>query len=80
MGESFCSSFICDFFPNFWSGRAEVFYEKGVLRNFTEFTGKQLCQSVFFNKVAALALACKFIKKDTLAQVFSCEFLRTPFL
>ena len=23
--------------------------------------------------------ACKFIKKETLAQVFSCEFLRTPF-
>ena len=38
------------------------------------------CQSVFFNKVAALALAWNFIKKDTLAQVFSCEFLRTPIL
>ena len=24
--------------------------------------------------------ACNFIKKKTLAQVFSCEFLRTPFL
>ena len=32
---------------------------KGVLRNFTEFTGKQ---------------TCNFIKKETLAQVFSCEF------
>ena len=30
----------------------EVFCEKGVLRNFTEFTGKHLCQSLFFNKVA----------------------------
>ena len=27
---------------------------KGVLRNFTKFTGKQLCQSLFFNKVAGL--------------------------
>ena len=26
---------------------------KGVLRNFTKFKGKQLCQSLFFNKVAA---------------------------
>ena len=26
--------------------------KKGVLRNFTKFTGKHLCQSLFFNKVA----------------------------
>ena len=26
--------------------------EKGVLRNFTKFTGNHLCQSLFFNKVA----------------------------
>ena len=38
--------------------------QKGVLRNFSKFTGKHLCQSLFFNKV----------KKETLAQVFSCEF------
>ena len=44
---------------------------KGVLRNFAKFTGKHLCQSIFFNKVAG---ACNFIKKETLAQVFSCEF------
>ena len=41
---------------------------KGVHRNFTKFTGKHLCQSLLFNK------ACNFIKKETLAQVFSCEF------
>ena len=29
----------------------EVFYKKGVLKNFTKFTGKYLCQSLFFNKV-----------------------------
>ena len=40
-------------------GRPEVLYKKVVLRNFTKFTGKYLCQSFFFNKVA---------------QVFSCEF------
>ena len=45
---------------------------KGVLRNFAKFTGKHLCQSLFFNKVAGAA--CNFIKKETLTQVFSCEF------
>ena len=34
------------------AGLPEVFYKKGVLRNFTKFTGKHLCQSLFFNKVA----------------------------
>ena len=54
------------------SSRPEVFCEKGVLRNFAKFTGKQLCQSLFFNRV--VDAACNFIKKETLAQVFSCEF------
>ena len=44
---------------------------KGVLRNFAEFTEKHLCQSFFFNKVAGLV--CNFIKKETVAHVFSCE-------
>ena len=34
---------------------------KDVLRNFPKFTGKYICQSLFF-------------KKETVAQVFSCEF------
>ena len=46
--------------------------KKSVLRNFAEFTRKHLCHSLFLNKVAGLA--CNFIKKETLAQVFSCEF------
>ena len=45
--------------------------KKGVLINFTKFTGKHLRQSVFFNKVAGI------IKNETLAQVFSCEFCET---
>ena len=28
-----------------------MFCKKGVLRKFTKFTGKHLCQSLFFNKV-----------------------------
>ena len=46
--------------------------KKGVLKNFPKFTGKHLCQSLFFNK--ADSEACNFIKKGILAQVFSCEF------
>ena len=47
--------------------------KKGVLRNFAKFTEKHLCQSLFLNKVSGLKPA-SFIKKETLAQVFSCEF------
>ena len=35
--------------------------------------GKYLCQSLFFNKTAG-NVAYNFIKKEALAQVFSCEF------
>ena len=42
----------------------EMFCKKGVFRNFAKFTGKHLCQSHF----------CLHIKKETLAQVLSCEF------
>ena len=38
------------------SSRTEVFCEKGFLGNLTKFTGKHLCQSLFFNKVAGLGL------------------------
>ena len=38
----------------FRSSGPEVFRKKSVLRNFTKFTGKYLCQSLFFNKVAGL--------------------------
>ena len=54
------------------SSRSEVFCKKGVLRNFAKFTGSHRCPSLFFNIVAARA--CNFIKKETLAQVFFCEF------
>ena len=62
-----------------------MFCRKGAVRNFAKFTGKQLWQSLFLSKVADLRPATllrktlwlkayNFIKKDTLAQVFSCEF------
>ena len=45
------ASFDC---PKKRSIRPEVFCKKGFLRNFAKFTGKHLCQSLFFNKVADL--------------------------
>ena len=49
-----------------------MFCKKGVLRNFAKFTGKHLCQSLIFNNVASLRPAT-LLKKQTLAQGFSCE-------
>ena len=49
--------------------------KKGIPTNFIKFTGKHLCQSLFFRKTAGLRpQACNFSKKETLAQEFSCEF------
>ena len=63
------------------SSRPEVFCKKGVLRNFTKFTGKHLCQSLFFNKVAGLRPAT-LLKKRLWHMCFPVnvvKFLRTPF-
>ena len=60
----------------------ELFYEKSVLRNFTKFTGKYLCQSLFFKKVADLRPAT-LLKKRLWHRCFPVnfvKFLRTPFL
>ena len=34
----------------------DVFYNKGLLKKYAKFTGKHLCQSLIFNKVASLSL------------------------
>ena len=41
------------------SSRPEVFCRKGVLGNFAKFTGKHLCQSLFFNKVTGCCFCSK---------------------
>ena len=43
------------------SSRPKMFCKKGVLRNFTKFTGKHLCQSLLFNKVAGLRLLSSIV-------------------
>ena len=56
----------------------KVFFEESLIRNFAKFEGKHLCESLFFNKVVGLSPAT--LLKVTLAQVFSCEFYKAPFL
>ena len=61
---------------SFRSSRPEVFCKKGVLKNFTKFTEKHLCQNLFSLKVAGL-------KKEPWHRCFPVnfvKFLRTPFL
>ena len=68
-----------------------MFCKKGVLKNFTKFTGKHLCQSLFFNEVAGLRPtsspercagdevgpeACNFIKKRLWHRCFPVNFVK----
>ena len=60
------------------SGNAEaatrgVLYKKDVLKNFATFEGKQLCKSLFFNKVVGLRPAT-LLKKDSGAGIFLWVF------
>ena len=62
------------------SSRQRCSVKKGVLRNFAKFTGKHVCQSLFFNKVAGAD--CNFIKKilwHRCFPVYFAKFLRAPF-
>ena len=64
------------------SSRPEVFCKKGVLKNFAKFTGKQLCQTLLFNKVTGLRPAT-LLKKRLWRRCFPvnfANFFRTPFL
>ena len=61
-------------------GRCSI--RKGVLRNFAKFTGKHLCQNLFFNKVAGLRPAT-LLKKRLWHKCFPvnfAKFLKAPFL
>ena len=62
------------------SSRPDVFCEKVVLRNFAKFTGKHLCQSLSFNKVAGLKPAT-LLKERPWHRCFPmnfAKFLTTP--
>ena len=50
------------FIGTFRNSQPRCYIKKGVQKNFAKYTGKHLCQSLFFNK------------KDTPTQVFSSEY------
>ena len=70
------------FFHPFQKQPPEAFYKKGVLKNFAKFTGKYLCQNIFFNKVVGIRLAI-LLKKRLWQKCFPVNFVkfsRAPFL
>ena len=70
-----CQCWLCR------SSRLELFCKTGVLKNFTKFTGKHLCQRRFLNKVAGLR-STSLLKKRLCHRYFPVNFvnfLRAPF-
>ena len=65
---SFCLLKMIITVPGHRSNHQRCSVRKGVLRNFTKFIGKHLCQSLFFNKVAGLHL----FYRTPLEDCFSC--------
>ena len=70
------------------SSRQELFCKKSVLRNFAKFTGKHMCQSLFFNEITGLRPATSLEDSETLRlrdfwhrcfPVNFAKFLRTSF-
>ena len=67
-------------FPWIRSSRSQMFFKIGVLKNFTKFTGKELCWSLFLINLQALRLGA--LLKKRLQHRFSLnitKFLRTAF-
>ena len=62
---------VCKDPNDYRSSRSEVFCKKRVLKNFEKFTGKHLCQSLFFNKV--------YLKKWLWYRSFPVNFVKAPF-
>ena len=57
----------------YWNSFLQIFFQINVLKNFAIFTKKQLCQSLFFNKISKKRLQHRcYIWK-------SAEFRRTTF-
>ena len=68
--------------PSKYRSHERCSIKKDVLTSFTKFTGKHLCQTLFFNKVTCLRPAF-LLKKRLCLRCFpmnSVKFLRTPFL
>ena len=70
-----CTIFLCR------SSRPQMFCKKPVLKNFTKFTEKHLCQSLLLNKVVGLS-PVTLSKRRLWHRYFHVnftKFLRTPF-
>ena len=64
------------------SSRTQALCKKVVLINFAKFTGKHLCQSLFFNKVEGLR-PVTLLRKRIWHRCFPvnfAKFLKQPFL
>ena len=64
---------------NYRSSHRRRSVKKDVVRNFAKFTGKHLCQRLFFNKVAKATLLKKRLWRRCFPVNFA-KFVRTPFL
>ena len=62
---------------NIRSSRSQMFFKIGVLKNLANFTGKQLCWSLFLNKVAGLQ-ASNFVKKRLQHRLYYVKFAKFP--
>ena len=58
-----------------WLSCLSMFCKKIAFKAFSQLTGKHICWNLCFNKVPSWKLKlCKFIKKESVEQVFSRQF------
>ena len=75
----FYSREAIDFYPVLRQKRSpDVFYKKGVLKNFAKFTRKHQCHSLFLIKVACLSLAHVFSGEYFSKNFKNSFFYKTP--
>ena len=70
-----CMSGISTQHPSNKSSHRRCSVKKGVLKNFTKFTGRHLCKRLFFNKVAGLRPAT-LLKKRFWHRYFPVNFVK----
>ena len=69
---SYCNS---ETYPDIQKHPSELFCKKGVLRNFTKYTWKHLCQSLFFNKVAGLMASGHSEVKQEMSKILLTQLM-----
>ena len=75
--EGGCYPLLAVYFQKYMKQKQppEVFCEKVVFKNFAMFTGKHLCQSLFFNKVTVPSSAA-LLKKRPLHRCFRVNIVK----